>query len=235
MSTEIVEETVIGNLDRDFSNVKATRFVKRDKTVLGTVRLTFSSAEDATKAVNLGLLIDHLFYRPSYFIHQGVKIIRRYNCQKFIHVSAIFKFGKHCGHCSQNHYFTDCRDKHLDPTCASCGNNHQTGSFHCQLYLNQNQKLYNVRYIPLPKSAMKALKTTTKHKTTTFVQLNICGISEHNKTAFEKFLDEKRPFLVCLNETNFFLKSDFFNNFHREASHTGNSGESRLQLTKGSF
>ena len=40
-----------------------------------------------------------------------------------------------------------------------------------------------------------------KHKPATFVQLNICGISDHSKTALEKFLDEKRPFFVCLNET----------------------------------
>ena len=138
--TEIAEETIIDNLAKDFSNVKATRFIKKDKTVLGTVRLTFSSAEDAANAVNQGLFIDHLFYRPSYFIQQGVKIIRCYNCQKFGHVSANCNFEKQCGHCSQKHNFTDCPNKHLDPKCANCGKNHQTDSFDCQLYLNQIRK-----------------------------------------------------------------------------------------------
>ena len=39
--TEISEETITDNLAQDFSNVKATCFIKRDKTVLGMVRLTF--------------------------------------------------------------------------------------------------------------------------------------------------------------------------------------------------
>ena len=43
-----------------------------------------------------------------------------------------------------------------------------------------------------------------KHKTATFVQLIICGISEHSKRGLEKILDEKRPFFVCLNETKQF-------------------------------
>ena len=137
--TETAQETTIDNLALNFFNVKANRFVKRDKTVLGTIRLTLSSAKDATKAENQGLFIDHLFYRPSYFIQQGVKIIRCYNCKKFGHVSANCKFEKHCGRCSQKHKFTDCPNKHLDPTCANYGKNHQTDSFDCQLYLNQNQ------------------------------------------------------------------------------------------------
>ena len=75
VSKEIAEETIIDKLDQEFSNVKATCFVKRNTTVLGTVRIIFSSAEDAAKAVKQGLFNDHFFYRPSYFLQQGVKTL----------------------------------------------------------------------------------------------------------------------------------------------------------------
>ena len=71
-----------------------------------------------------------------------------------------------------------------------------------------------------------------KHRTSTFVQLNICSISEHSKTALEKFLDEKHPYFVCLIETKDVLSSDFFNNFHTEASQTGNSGGVALPVNQ---
>ena len=71
-----------------------------------------------------------------------------------------------------------------------------------------------------------------KHKTATFVQLNISGISEHSKTTLEKFRDEKRPYFVCLNETKKILSPDFFNNFHTEASQTGNSGGVALSVNQ---
>ena len=72
--TELAEESIIDNLALEFSNVKATRFVKRDKTVFGTIRLTFSSAEVAAKAVNQGVFIEHLFYH-GYFIFKKVIIM----------------------------------------------------------------------------------------------------------------------------------------------------------------
>ena len=139
-------------------------------------------------------------------------------------MSANCKFEKHCGHRSQKHNLMDCLNKHLEPACANCGINHQTDSYDCQIYLNQIQKVYNSRLFLSPNLSLKLYKTTMKHKTANFVQLNICAISEHSKTALEKFLDEKRPYFVCLNETKTFLKSDFFNNFHTEASQTGKSG-----------
>ena len=162
VSAEIKEETVIDSLDEEFSNVRATCFVKRDTTVLGTVKLKISSADDAARAVNQGLFIDHLFYRPSYFKKQGVKIIRCYNCQNCGHVSANCKFEKHCVHCSQKHNFTDCPNKHLDPRCVNCGNNHQTDSYDCQFYLNQIRKVYNARDISLSKSVLKTLKNSNE-------------------------------------------------------------------------
>ena len=70
----------------------------------------------------------------------------------------------HCGHCSQIHNFTNCTNEHLDPTCANCGNIHQTDSFDCQLYLNQIQKVYKARDIPLPKYVMKALQNKNETK-----------------------------------------------------------------------
>ena len=69
---------------------------------------------------------------------------------------------------------------------------------------------------------MKA--SQTNNEKSYICTMNICGISELSKTTIEKFLDGKRPFFVCLNETKKTLSSDFFKNFHTEASKTGNSG-----------
>ena len=65
--SEIAEKTIIDSLAQEFSNVRVTRFVKRDKTVLGTDGLTFFSAEDAAKAKNQGQFNDHLL--PTFLLH----------------------------------------------------------------------------------------------------------------------------------------------------------------------
>ena len=69
-------------------------------------------------------------------------------------------------------------------------------------------------------------------KTATFVQLNICGVSEHSKTALDNFIHESVFFsFVSMEQKN--LRSDFFNNFHTEASKTGNSVGVALSVNQG--
>ena len=74
-----------------------------------------------------------------------------------------------------------------------------------------------------------------KHGTATFVQLKICGISEHSKTAFENFLDEKTS-LLCLSQRNiekWVLTSSIAAT--RKLLRPTTLVELRFQLTKRSF
>ena len=66
-----------------FDDVKVTRFIKRDQTKFETVKINFKTVNDAEKALNEGLFIDLLFYKPTRFEQRTLTIIRCFNCQKF--------------------------------------------------------------------------------------------------------------------------------------------------------
>ena len=51
-----------------------------------------------------------------------------------------------------------------------------------------------------------------------FFVLNINGISDHCKNAFDKYVKEQQPICMCLNETNKHLDIDAFTNYNTESS-----------------
>ena len=52
-----------------------------------------------------------------------------------------------------------------------------------------------------------------------FLQLNICGISDHCQTAFDRYLDIHRPSICCLNETKKQLDKNAFTNYFTESAY----------------
>ena len=140
-----------------FEDVKATRFIKRDQTKLETVKINFKTVDDAEKALNEGLFIDSLFYKPTRFEQRTLTIIRCFNCQKFGHISSNCKSNQTCGHCSGNHSYNQC-SKTEPPKCANCHGNHPADSTYCPTYLKQVNTVYNARGISIPISVQQRIE-----------------------------------------------------------------------------
>ena len=112
---DVTDEMIQRCLDTQFTDAKATRFVKRDSTKLGTVKIMLKSQNDLGKALQQGLpstlcIIKH--YLP--FVQNGIQIVRCFKCQKFGHISAKCQSAEKCGHCSENHLFKDYPNKNQE-------------------------------------------------------------------------------------------------------------------------
>ena len=138
-------------------NVKASRFVKKDGTVLGTVKLIFETSQDQEKVTTDGIFLDNIFYRAQPFVQQGIKNVRCFKCQKFGHISANCKSETSCGYFSGRHTFKECPNKDENPQCANCKSNHSTDSLQCTIYLKQAIAVDNSRGMPLPLALKKQI------------------------------------------------------------------------------
>ena len=132
-------------LHTQFKDAKATRFIKRDSTKLGTVKIVLKSENDLGKALHQGLFIDSIYYKTIPFGRNGIQIIRCFNCQKFDHISAKCQSGEKCGHCSENHLFRDCPNKNQESKCANCNLNHPANYIQCDVYIKQLQTVIKSR------------------------------------------------------------------------------------------
>ena len=121
---DVNDEMIQSCLDTQFKDAKATRFIKRDSTKLGTVKIVLKSENDLGKALHQGLFIDSIYYKTIPFLQNGIQIIRCFKCQKFGHISAKCQSGEKYGHCSENHLFRDCPNKNQESKCANCNLNH---------------------------------------------------------------------------------------------------------------
>ena len=147
---ELTEQEIQNSLNEQFDGSKGTRFVKRDTTVLGTVKIVFKTDDDVQKALEHGLFIDMIYYSPSLFIQKEIQIIRCFKCQKFGHVSPNCKSETKCGHCSGEHSFQNCENKTETPKCANCGGIHPANSQSCDAYQRQLALVFNSRGIQPP-------------------------------------------------------------------------------------
>ena len=57
---DVTDEKIQSCLDTQFADAKATRFIKRDSTKLGTVKIVLKSENDLGKTLHQGLFIDSI-------------------------------------------------------------------------------------------------------------------------------------------------------------------------------
>ena len=147
---ELTDKEIQNLLNEQFDGSKGTRFVKRDSTVLGTVKIVLKTDGDVQKALEHGLLIDMIYYFASPFIQRESQIIRCFKCQKLGHVSANCKSENKCGHCCGEHSFQDCENKTKTPKCSNCGGDHPANYQICDVYQRQLTLVLNSRGIQPP-------------------------------------------------------------------------------------
>ena len=128
-----------------FKDAKATRFLKRDSTKLGTVKVVLKSENDLGKARHQGLFINSIYYKSIPFVQNGIQSIRCFKYRKVGHISAKCQSGEKCGHCSENHLFRDCPNKNQESKCANCNINHPANYIQCYVYIKQLQTVLKSR------------------------------------------------------------------------------------------
>ena len=165
--TELSEEDIIDSIVENYPDSTASRFVKEDRTPLGTVKIVFKSGQLHEKALNEGIFVDNIYYRTQKFIQTGIQIIRCFKCQKFGHISMNCKSDTACGHCTDIHKYKDCTMKHEAPKCVNCSEAHTSDSTSCTAYLRQLITVYNARGVEITISVKKrvaSLYVQTKHQ-----------------------------------------------------------------------
>ena len=89
------------SLQANFPEAKARRFIKKDSTILNTVKVDFRSHKDMEAAVRDGLFLNDQFFRAYEFKEEvKIPIVRCYNCQNFGHIDETCRSPPKCSNCS---------------------------------------------------------------------------------------------------------------------------------------
>ena len=136
---DVTDEMIERCLDTQFTDTKATLFVMRDSTKVGTVKIVLTSEKGLGKDLQPGLFPDSIYYKTIAFVQNGIQIVRCFKCHKFDHISAKCQSAEKCGHCSENHLFRDCPNKNQESKCAKCNLKHPANYTQCDVYIKQLQ------------------------------------------------------------------------------------------------
>ena len=73
---DVTDEMIQSCLDTQFADAKPTRFINRDSTKLGTVKIVPKSGNDLGKALHQGFFIDSIYYKTTPSVQNGIQIVR---------------------------------------------------------------------------------------------------------------------------------------------------------------
>ena len=142
---DVTDEMIQSCLDTQFTDAKASQFIKRDSTKLGTVKIVLKSENDLEKALHQGFLIDFIYYKTIPCVQNGKQIVRCFKCQKFGQISAKCQSAEKCGHCSENQLLRDCPTKNQETKCANCNLKHSAYYIQGDVYIKHLQTVMKSR------------------------------------------------------------------------------------------
>jgi hypothetical protein len=102
-----------------------------------TLILTFDTQQIPEK-----ITLNHQQYETIGYIPRPLRCDK---CQRFGHHKSICKNKQHtCSHCSGNHTYLECTNRHQSPTCTNCGGQHNSAYKGCTKYI-QTQEILHIR------------------------------------------------------------------------------------------
>ena len=140
VSTAIEEIYINNTFNEIYPGASATRFIKKDSTVLKVVKIDFKTHQDQQHCLAEGILIEGIKYDPEEYKPRQ-RVVQCYNCYRFGHVAKFCKDSHHtCRHCSGKHSDDKCRsDNPLK--CRNCGGRHIATHKQCTAYLDVTKQI----------------------------------------------------------------------------------------------
>ena len=169
-----------------------------------------------------------MYYQPVELIQQGIRIFRCYRCQTFGHVSSNCHSKVSCKHCSGEHSVDNCKGNQ-PARCTSCSRSHETDSLDCPTYFKQVQNVYTREVYGHRIGETLCQKMMAIHGFT-FLQIKVCGLSDHSKIALNQNLQQTKADIVFLDETKTHISANLFDNFTTFICMGGSSGSVAILL-----
>lgn len=105
------------------------------------VRIILENKQDADTIINTGLIIQNVLKINCEHPRDNSDRQRCYRCQEYHHHSSSCNNTVRCRQCSQNHGFSQCRNKDLPPFCANCKGAHMASDKNCPKWRQYIQNL----------------------------------------------------------------------------------------------
>lgn len=134
-----------------YTDALVKRFVKRDGTVLNTIKVTFTTHDDYLKAIQLGVFIHGEHFNVEAF-KQSLRAHQCYKCKNFGHPAKWCTRKVRCEYCShEGHTGRECiiQGEVHQYHCSNCDGQHSATYHQCPTYikhLRRPQSLHSLRH-----------------------------------------------------------------------------------------
>ena len=135
--TSISESEIKNDIINTYPSCSDVTRFSRSGTPLQVVRVSFDNPDDSKQALNNGIFIQSIFFKPQPFINVRKPIVC-YNCCGFNHISSNCNKNPCCMKCAGPHKATECTES--KPKCINCGLEHRATDTKCQIYQFHLQK-----------------------------------------------------------------------------------------------
>ena len=141
---ELTDEELNASVHSTFPEAKCQR-LRKDGTILNTVKIIFKTQQDLSKATEFGIFIGHYAVKvePE---KPTVRYVQCRNCWSFGHVKKFCPHDKRCSHCGNAAQHEHCD---LVQECCNCGGSHSSKNWNeCetfQSYARYKQKKHSLR------------------------------------------------------------------------------------------
>ena len=225
---EVSDSDMTSALTDNFPDVRIRRFEKSDKQSLQTVELTYPSKTQIDKATIDAIFIDHLYYQPVELIQQEIRIIRCYRCQKFGTSVSIAIRKCHANIAPASTLSTTAKVISLPGVPIAAEATKQI-LLTAQLILNRYKKFMRREVYEHRLRETLCQKMMAIHGFT-FLQNNICGLSDHSKIALNQNLQQTKADIVFFDEIKTHISANLFDNFTTFICMGGSSGSVAILL-----
>lgn len=227
------DQDLLKNIGNEYSVVKATRIMNRNKEKTHTVKIELADESALEYVVKNGIYNENYHYRVEHWVKS---VFICYKCNKFDHKAEDCKEkDDKCAKCSSNHRTKDCTVRQPNYVCPNCGGNHPVWSRDCKHYVekqisinNQHNQWASIVKNNCEKKQMRistSLTNNKKHEIRSQISRNTNDQEHVNRISEDQVTN--RSILDALNKLN--TRMDAFERRIENSSEPGriDSGENQ--------